>query len=299
MSGDFASISTLTDPADIAPVATLAGPVRVWTFAGAGPQGARGFNGDRDFPGPVFEFTEGEAAAIAFTNLSQGQHSLHIYGADETLQKSRVTSTAFVVPSMGSKTLRFVAPPAGTYFYYSHVDTPLQMEMGLYGALIVRPANGASHRAWEDGPAFDREYLWQLNTFDTRWHTAAATERLPRGYRPDVFMINGKDGAAAQSDPATAITGPQGAKVLVRLISYGQMPADVDFDDVPFKVIAADGRPVKRKVTGRGVWRINPGERYDLLLTLPAAGLRQATVTYRDIRDSRPVGAVRTLITST
>lgn len=277
-------------------MATLAGPVPVWSFAGAGPRGMRGFNGDRDFPGPVFEFIQGEPGAIAFTNLSAMHHSIHAYGLDGNSQKARVSQTAFSVPSMGSKTFRFVAPSAGTYFYHSHVDTALQMEMGLYGAVIVRPPNGASNIAWEDGPAFDREYIWQLHTFDTRWHTAAATGPATLRYRPNVFMINGKDGAATLTDPATAIRAAQGKKVLLRLISYGQMPAVVDLGGVPFKVIAADGRPAKEPIAGQRTWRISPGERYDLLLTLSAADVRPATVTYYNIRGTRPVGAVRTTI---
>jgi FtsP/CotA-like multicopper oxidase with cupredoxin domain len=48
----------------------------------------------------------------------------------------------------GSFTYRFRVPDAGTFWYHSHFNEAVQMERGLYGALIVRAA---------DEPVFDGE----------------------------------------------------------------------------------------------------------------------------------------------
>lgn len=282
------------------PVQTTAGPVPVWGFAATATGFSRGFNGDRDFPGPVFEFIQGQAATMTLTNTSMLNHTIHPHGLDVDTQNDGVPQTSFAVAPMASNTYRFIAPFAGTYMYHCHVDAALHVEMGMVGAVIVRPPSGATNLAWEGGPSFQREYIWQLHTFDTRWHTAGTTGPGTLRYRPNVFMINGRDGNAPLTDPTTAINAPQGTKVLLRLIGFGQMPAVVDLGGVPFDVIASDGRAFKQgAITGQSTWRISPGERYDLLLTLPAAGVRQATVTYLNIRSTGAVGSVQTSITST
>lgn len=225
-------------------------------------------------------------------------HTIHPHGLDVDTANDGVPQTSAAVPSMGNFTYRFVAPFAGTYLYHCHVDAALHVEMGMYGAVIVRPPNGATNTAWEGGPAFTKEYIWQLHTFDTAWHAATTTGDQTVRYRPDVFMINGRDGANLLNDTATAITAPQGARVLLRLISYGYAPAVVDLGGVTFDVIASDGRPLKSFVTGQTRWEILPGERYDLLLTMPAAGARQAVVRYRNIRDTAELGSATTTITA-
>lgn len=238
---------------------------------------------------------------MALTNSSTTlTHTLHPHGLDTNTQNDGVPETSPAVLPGASNTYQFMAPFAGTYFYRCHVDAALHVEMGMVGAIIVRPPSGATNLAWDGGPSFQREYIWQLHTFDSRWHTAATTGPGTLRYRPDVFMINGRDGNAPLTDSTTAISAPQGTRVLLRLISYGQMPAVVDLGGVPFEVIASDGRPFKEgAVTGQSTWRISPGERYDLLLTLPAPGVRQATVTYLNIRSTGAVGSVATSITST
>lgn len=276
-------------------VPTRTGAVRVWVINGA----ATGFNNDRLVPGPVIELTQGQPAAITLTNMSMAPHTIHPHGLDVDTLNDGVPATSFAVPPMGSNTYRFPAPFAGTYFYHCHVDAALHVEMGMYGAVIVRPPSGAANVAWDGGPAFDSEYIWQTSTFDTRWHSVAQTGAGTLRYRPNVFLLNGRDGAAPATDPATAINAPQGSRVLLRLINYGNMPARVNLGGIPFEVIASDGRPLKTAITGQTTWVIMPGERYDLLIVMPAAGTRSATVSFQNIRGTTTVGTVETSVTST
>ena len=37
----------------------------------------------------------------------------------------------------------------------------------MIGAVIVRPPDGATDRAWDGGPTFDEEVLWQPNAAAT------------------------------------------------------------------------------------------------------------------------------------
>lgn len=287
-----ASMGAMMTPMSIA---TSVGRVRVWVLNGA----ATGFNNDRVVPGPVIELAQGQPAAITLTNMSMASHTIHPHGLDVDTLNDGVPATSFAVPPMGSNTYRFTAPFAGTYFYHCHVDAALHAEMGMYGAVIVRPPSGAINVAWDGGPAFDREYLWQMSTFDSRWHTATQTGPATMRYRPNVFLLNGRDGAGPAADSATAISAPQGARVLLRLINYGYMPASVNLGGITFDVIASDGRPLKSAIAGQTTWAILPGERYDLLITMPAAGARPVTVSYQNIRGTTIVGTAQTTVTST
>lgn len=64
----------------------------------------------------------------------------------------------------------FVARRPGTFQYHSGTQMGVQIEMGLFGALIVRP-NGAPNQAYEHaGSRFDREHLLVLSEIDPDWH---------------------------------------------------------------------------------------------------------------------------------
>jgi FtsP/CotA-like multicopper oxidase with cupredoxin domain len=246
-------------------------------------------------------------------------HTIHPHGLDVDQANDGVVETSGFVgmrPMMGnfgrlppnarslgsSFTYAFTAPFAGTYMYHCHVDTVLHMEMGLYGVIIVRPPDGSLNRAWAGGPAFDKEYLWVLHTFDTAWHTGgmmAASGSNTVRYRPNVFMINGRSGTALNSEPTVAITAAAGARVYLRLANPGYVPALVRLGGLEFDVVASDGRPLPRPLRANS-YLVGPGERYDVVLNLPASpGTRSATVEYQNIRGTGRWGTATTRITTT
>lgn len=125
--------------------------LRTWSFG-------RGFNGNRSVPGPVIEGIEGETVQVT---LESGMpHSIHLHGLDVNQANDGVPSTSGYVARMGGGgmmnfgrvdgytnlgspfTYTFIAPHAGTYMYYCHVDTVLHVEMGMYGTVIIRPPDG-------------------------------------------------------------------------------------------------------------------------------------------------------------
>ena len=277
--------------------------LRTWYFG-------NGFNNDRPLAGPVLEVNEGDTAR--FTLSSMMPHSIHFHGLDVDQANDGVPSTSGYVgrsmggegfgrvgnaPSLGrSFTYTFTAPHAGTYMYHCHVDTSLHFEMGMYGTVIVRPPDGDTTRVWAGGPAFDREYVWQLTTFDSSWHGYRVSGAGTARYRPDYFMINGRDGANALTDPATAVSAAAGQRVLIRLNGTSYQPATVRLGGLLFDVIASDGRPLPQPIrTDHQL--VCAGERYDLLLTMPQSGQYTATVDYHDIRNTRIIGTVATSLT--
>ena len=279
--------------------------IRTWYFG-------NGFNGDRTVPSPVIECTQGETARI--TLVSMMPHSIHLHGLDVDQANDGVPSTSgYVGRSMGrgpmadfgrvsgaqslgrSYTYSFTAPHAGTYMYHCHVDTVLHFEMGMYGTVIVRPPGGLTDRAWSDGPRFDKEYIWHLHTFDSSWHQSRVSGATTTRHNPDCFLLNGRDGADALADPTSAILAGPGQRVLIRATGVGYQPARLRLGGLPFSVIASDGRPLPEAIR-TDTWMLAPGERYDLLLEMPASGEYTAAIDYHDIRGRRVLGSVATRI---
>jgi hypothetical protein len=102
----------------------------------------------------------------------------------------------------GTVTYTFTASAPGTHPYYSGTQGDLQIEMGLYGAVIVLPAtipancnagyhalNATAQSHWGEsdfrlahaaydhpGSCYDREYLFQWAEMDHRIHTQAEAQ---------------------------------------------------------------------------------------------------------------------------
>ncbi len=265
-----------------------------------------GFNNDRTVPSPVIEANQGDSVAITLSSMMP--HTIHLHGLDVDQQNDGVPATSFTVGGMGgigrSYTYRFNAPHAGTYMYHCHVDTNQHFEMGMFGTIIIRPTDGSTDRIWNNGPAFDKEYIWQLTTFDSTWHSGGmggggmgggGGSNLAR-YRPNYFMINGKDGANTNTDSTSAITAGAGQRVLVRVNGTSYMPGIVRMGGLAFEVVASDGRPLAQSYTTTELL-CAAGERYDIILTMPSSGQYTGSIEYRDIRNARALGTATTTIT--
>ena len=272
---------------------TLADGTTLSTWYFAGSSGV-GFNDDRTVPGPVIEANEGDNVEIT---LNSGmEHSIHLHGLDVDQQNDGVPALSFAVGGPdypNSYTYKFVAPHAGTYMYHCHVDTNKHFEMGMFGTIIIRPRDGSTDKIWDNGPTFDKEYIWQLTTYDSTWHVGSSD--LTR-YSPDYFMINGKDGTNADNDSSTAITANAGDKVLVRINGTSYLPGIVRMGGLSFEVVASDGRPLAQSYTATEIM-CAAGERYDIILTMPLTGQYTGSIEYRDIRNAKILGVATTTIT--
>jgi len=159
-------------------------------------------------PGPTLIVTEGQLVTVTLTN------NLPAAAGNTSILFPGVTMNPFIDGTPGlvtqeaapgtTVTYSFIAPSPGTRAYYSGTQGDLQVEMGLYGALIVLPANvpanctaagslaaknlaaEAAHgesdyrlsQAAYDHPdtCYDREYLFQFAEMDPRIHTQAEAQ---------------------------------------------------------------------------------------------------------------------------
>jgi len=269
--------------------------VSTWYFTNGG-----GFNGDRTVPSPVIEANQGQTVRVTLNSMMP--HSIHFHGLDVDQQNDGVPATSFAVGGMGgagsSYTYTFTAPHAGTYMYHCHVDTHQHFEMGMYGTVIIRPADGSTNQVWAGGPTFDKEYVWHLMTFDTSWHSGMGGMggTILRRYSPNYFLINGRDGASVITDSTTAITAGAGQRVLIRINGTSYMPGRIRLGGLAFDVVASDGRPLASPLRTTEL-QVNAGERYDIIVTMPSSGQNNATVDYRNIRNNATLGTARTTVT--
>jgi len=158
-------------------------------------------------PGPTLIVTENTTVTVNLTNglpTAAGNTSILFPGFTLTStcpagQQGLLTCEA---PPGGSVTYTFVASTPGTHAYYSGTQGDLQIEMGLYGALIVLPANvpancnaglaltntqvqavwgetdfRLAHAAYDHPKScYDREYLFQWAEMDINIHRQALAQ---------------------------------------------------------------------------------------------------------------------------
>jgi len=166
-------------------------------------------------PGPTLIVTEGQTVTVNLTNNlpnSAGNTSILFPGFQVTASfgvPGLLTREATRNVAAGTIAVRytFLASSPGTHAYYSGTQSDLQVEMGLYGAIIVLPAavpancstglaasNLAAKSSWGETDfrlakaaydhvksCYDREYLFQFSEIDPVIHSQAQVQVAARG----------------------------------------------------------------------------------------------------------------------
>ena len=235
--------------------------------------------GTATLPAPTIEVNEGDRVEIVLTNIGPSRpgvqraaHTIHLHGLDVDQVNDGVPETGPSARVGESVTYRFTATHAGTYWYHCHVETVEHLTMGMYGALVVHPADGPG-RAWTDGPSYDRAYTLLLSESDPSWSAAVGEARRVERTRfdPRYFFINGRSFPDTMAASDTHVMGHLGDRVLVRLINAGYGWRSMHMHGFHFEVIASDGRPLPAPLV-KDTISVAPGERYDLLVTLDQLG---------------------------
>lgn len=184
-------------------------------------------------PGPLLETTQGQSITIEVVNNNNRSHNFVIQG---------VTSDTGSISPGSSKTYTFTPNTGGVFFYRDTLNSNVNREMGLHGALIVR--SNSSNRVWDNGPSYNIERLWVLADMDTpNWNDrASAGNNVSTGsYRPNVFMINGMGGFDGMHDPNTVLEGNSGQVGVVRIVNAGQFDQSLHWHGNHFRVISRNG----------------------------------------------------------
>ena len=200
------------------------------TFAPSAISG--GFCSTMQIPGPTLIVTEKQIVTVILTNslpTAAGNTSILFPGFNVTTSGGVAGLLTQEAAPAGTVTYTFTASTPGTHAYYSGTQGDLQVEMGLYGAIIVLPAtpvsgascigdlqtsNAAAQAHWGEGnfrlstsaydnahSCYDREYLFQFSEMDPNIHNQALAQVTAKvgslnvptePYHPAYFMINGR-----------------------------------------------------------------------------------------------------------
>lgn len=100
-------------------------------------------------PGPTLRWREGDTVTLKVTNLLPETSSIHWHGVLLPFQMDGVPGLSFDGIAPGKTfTYRFTVKQSGTYWYHSH--SGFQEQTGLYGAIVVEPAQADQHEVDRD-----------------------------------------------------------------------------------------------------------------------------------------------------
>lgn len=222
--------------------------------------------GRMQYPGPTLIVNQGDTVTVHLSNelpvpvsiVFPGQSGVTASGGSPGTLASEAPPGAAGAPA-GPVTYSFVASHAGTYLYHSGTDPSLQVDMGLVGAIVVRPA--VAGRAYpQPGTEFDREYLFLLSEMDPAIH-AQVYDQVSAGlpisvdtttFRPTIWFINGRNAVDTMQDAGVPWLPTQpynclprmhpGEKLLMRVVDAGRDLHPLHHHGNHALAIARDGR---------------------------------------------------------
>ncbi|WP_186129702.1 copper resistance system multicopper oxidase [Burkholderia gladioli] len=249
-------------------------------------------------PGPVLRWREGDTVTLRVANRMDEASSIHWHGIVLPSNMDGVPGLSFDGIAPGSSyTYRFKVRQHGTYWYHSH--SSLQEQTGVYGPLIIDPAQPDARRCerdyvvmlsdWSDeDPRRIKSRLKKQSNYynfhqrtlvdlfrDARrdgWRATLADRRMWSAMRmsptdlSDVggytytYLVNG----AAPDDNWTGLFNP-GERVRLRFINASAMSYfDVRIPGLRMTVVAADGQDVEPVAVDE--FRIAVAETYDVVV---------------------------------
>jgi hypothetical protein len=272
--------------------------VPVWGFA---DDTAGADTGVVTVPGPQLKGASGDSLVINLRNKLPVPISIIIPGQRltpaPTAVGGRVMSFANEVAAGASATLTFAPLKTGTFLYESGTNPAAQLNMGLYGSLVV--SSGVAGQAYpptstNSGTVYDHDevllfsdILGKYDAVQKRYVTynqdmVDGKNPSVANYNPVYYLINGK------SFPDTltpGISAPPGSRTLLRLLNasgHSYMPEisgtylDNATPPAPHafatQVIAEDGNPYR--YARPGVAMVLPaGKTLDAMLDLAGAAV--------------------------
>ncbi|HMM94069.1 multicopper oxidase domain-containing protein [Phycicoccus sp.] len=260
-------------------------------------------------PGPVLCVKENDTVTVILHNTLDVPASIVFPGQDEVLadgvpSQPQIAGSGFMTSlaqpaaaGTGTVTYSFKATHAGTFLYESGTDPETQVRMGLFGALIVRPADSDSQAYDDASTAFDptEEFMVLLSEIDPYQHAAVEQHKAfnLNNYKARYWLINGRGypDSIADNFASWLPSQPYGSLATVKPYQpdstkpgYHPLPGmarylSVGSEDYPFHphgnnglVVGRDGRQSKALSSGgedlsmeKFAINIGPGQTWDVI----------------------------------
>lgn len=241
--------------------------------------------GVMQYPGPTLIVNQGDEVTINLTSELSSPVSI-VFPGQEGVVAAGGTDGLLTKESSGPADMvsyTFTATNAGTYIYHSGTNQDLQVEMGLLGALVVRPATDKQAYNHAD-TAYDYEYLYLLTEMDPAIHNKVEFGQPVDNteYHSVLWFINGRNAPDTLSGDNVAWLPHQpygsiarvrpGETALIRFVSAGRELHPFHMHGNHFRLIARDGRMLE-SAPGNGTdlsfedytLKTVPGATYDAL----------------------------------
>jgi len=271
--------------------------VTMWGYALQNPDGVT--FGPPSAPGPVLRVPAGDTSLTLHivnnltTTLDAGMTSIVIPGTvtpmtpvmmppdaqGRTRVRSFTTETAPLLT--GDYTWTGLQP--GTYLYHSGTHPQVQVQMGLYGALVVDgPLTGSGgaqaypeaslNGVVTNSSAYSAERILVYSEVDPVQHAAIVAGTYGPGqaitstlhYLPKYFLVNGEGYVPGVSAPV--LTGDAGQNTLLRMLNAGLDTHVPVLQGLDMSIVAEDAKPY-------------PFARTQYAALLPALKTKDAIVT--------------------
>lgn len=224
----------------------------VWAYRDGSPS-STGKTGS--VPGPVLEAKLGDEVIVHFKNELPEATTIHWHGLRVPNASDGTHATQAHVPPGGEFEYRFVAKDAGTFWYHPHLHGDVQVESGLYGAVVVRDVVVPEVAA-------DRILVLDDVKLAASGKLSAQTDALDMmlGRQGNVLLVNGQKDATLRVSAGSRerwrfINSANGRYFRLALAGHS------------FYVIGWDGGLLPEPYATETLL-VAPGERYDVLVTL-------------------------------
>jgi FtsP/CotA-like multicopper oxidase with cupredoxin domain len=161
-----------------------------WDIAPGKTIAAWGFN--KQLPGPVIKAKVGDTLVIRVANNLKEPTMIHWHGLRIPSIMDGTDAVQKPIEPGKMHEYRFIVPDAGTFWYHSHTNETVQVERGMYGALIVEDTTDPVTDG-EKVLMIDDMKLNEKNEFtQPGWFGPRIIERHD-GREGDTLLINGKE----------------------------------------------------------------------------------------------------------
>lgn len=226
-----------------------------WEIAPGKTIAAWGFN--QQVPGPVIKARKGDTLVVKLKNNLSEPTIIHWHGIRLPAAMDGTGEVQQPVQPGQEFEYRFTLDDAGTFWYHSHHNETVQMERGMYGAIIVED---------EQDPVLDAEKVFVIDDMklSADFEFTTPTWALPRlierhdGRQGDTLLINGKVNSvfnlyAGQRERWRFINASSARYFKLHLGGKA------------FNIIGTDGGLIEKPVAATEAL-ITPGERLDILV---------------------------------
>jgi FtsP/CotA-like multicopper oxidase with cupredoxin domain len=251
-------------------------------------------NYNRQFPGPLLRFKEGQQVTVDVFNDTDVPEQLHWHGQKVPVDIDGASEEGTpYIPAHGKRRLVFVPQPAGFRFYHTHNRAGANLSAGQYSGLVgpvyIEPQNEPGN--------YDREVFLVLKEFDPEFSRggdmaqdflsparrvqaledagessmkASLLKGMPKGYEVGYrsFTINGR--RLGHGEPVRVKTGE---RVLFHILNASATEIrSLALPGHAFRVIALDGNPVANPVQVALLW-IGTAERISAVVEMKRPGV--------------------------